>query len=375
VTWSKAAQDYRLCGPCLERQRVEKADGPTAGEGETCYICEGLMDRVNSTAEEAARCVKRYEFRSFSVGVSMPEGVQEREDEFRANLKLKGRETIRSQAARLIAAGVASRVRRKVDRARPDLTVVADMASGRIAVSSRPLFFYGRYSKPPGVSQKQGLCRECVGRGCEKCRMTGFEPGPSVEEQLRKRLTRACESERMKFTWLGSEDRESRVYPPGRPFVVELKNPVTRKVPRKFRMRTGGGLVEVTRGRILPSKPFGLPSFRFRTLISATSAKAVDTEDLSEIRRRFRRATVRFERPHERPVLKMVYLARARKRGRKLMIEAVLDGGLPVKRFVSGELVSPSVSEVLKTEVRCRTFDIREVKETGEFGFAKVTRV
>jgi tRNA U54 and U55 pseudouridine synthase Pus10 len=85
--------------------------------------------------------------------------------------------------------------------------------------------------------------------------------------------------------------------------------------------------------------------------------------------------TVRFERPHERPTSKTVYSARATKHGRTLTIEAVLDGGLPVKRFVSGELVSPSVSEVLKTEVRCRTFDICEVKETGEFGFAKVTRV
>ena len=54
------------------------------------------------------------------------------------------------------------------------------------------------------------------------------------------------------------------------------------------------------------------------------------------------------------------------------MIDAELDGGLPVKRFVSGELVSPSVSEVLKTEVRCSRFDIREVKETGEFEFAEI---
>jgi len=57
------------------------------------------------------------------------------------------------------------------------------------------------------------------------------------------------------------------------------------------------------------------------------------------------------------------------------MIDAELDGGLPVKRFVSGELVSPSVSEVLKTEVRCRKFDIREVKETGKLEFGKVTRL
>ena len=71
----------------------------------------------------------------------------------------------------------------------------------------------------------------------------------------------------------------------------------------------------------------------------------------------------------------MVYRASATLKGRTLTIDAELDGGLPVKRFVSGELVSPSISEVLKTEVRCRRFDICEVKETGRFEFAEIARV
>jgi tRNA pseudouridine synthase 10 len=333
------------------------------------------MDGIGAAADEVARRVKRYQFASFSVGVSMPEGVQEREDELRADLKLKGRETIRTQAARLIAEGVASRTRKRIDRMSPDLTVVADLAGGGVDIHSRPMFYYARYTKPPGISQKRGLCRECGGRGCEKCKATGYEQGPSVEEQLRKKLAEACGSDRMKFTWIGSEDRESRVCPPGRPFVVELKSPVTRRLPRSFRTRAKGGTISVTAGRMLQSRPTSLPAFRFRTLIRATAARKVGGDELAEVGRRLRRATVRFERPHERPTTKMVYLARARGRGRNITIEAVLDGGLPVKRFVSGELVSPSVSEVLKTEVRCRTFDICEVRETGEFGFAKVTRV
>ena len=45
-----------------------------------------------------------------------------------------------------------------------------------------------------------------------------------------------------------------------------------------------------------------------------------------------------------------------------------------MKRFVNGELVSPSVSEVLKTEVGCRSFDICRVREIGAFEFAEITR-
>ncbi len=371
---TRAVQQYRLCALCAERQGEEARDSvKIAGTG--CYICGGMMDRVPLAIRAVVRSIRRYHFRTFAVGVSMPEGVQEREDELRADLKLKGMDTARTQVARLIAGGVAPQLRKKVDRVRPDLMVVVDMAGGGVQATSRPLFYYGRYTKPPGVSQKREPCRECFGRGCKACRNTGFEDAPSVDGQLRKRFARECGSDRMKFTWLGSEDRESRVYPPGRPFVAEVKNPVRRALRRRFSMRTGGGTVAVSRGKLLPSRPISLPSFRFRTAIVAVSSAPVREEDLREVGRRFRRTEVRFDRPYERPTTKTVYRAAARKRGKTLTIDAVLDGGLPVKRFVSGELVSPSVSEVLKTEVRCRTFDIREVKETGAFGFAKVTRL
>ncbi len=369
----RTVQEYRLCQRCAERQGG-LAGLPAPVAGAECFICGGLMDKVASAARAAARAVRRYQFDSFAVGISLPEGIQELEDELRANLKVKGEETIKTQAARLIGEEIATKLGKRVDKGRPDLTAVVDIATGGVSITSRPLFLYGRYTKPPGISQRREFCRHCSGRGCEKCRMTGFDRGPSVEEGLRARLAKACGSDRMKFTWIGSEDKDSRVYPPGRPFVVEVKSPVKRDPPRKFVVRSRKGLVSVSRGRVMPSRPTSLPSFRFRTEITARTAKRVADDDLSEVRRRFRRALVRFERPNERPTSKMVYRAQARKRGTAIVIDAVLDGGLPVKRFVSGELVSPSVSEVLKTEVRCRKFDIREVKETGEFGFAKITR-
>jgi tRNA pseudouridine synthase 10 len=372
VTPTRKEQDYRLCSLCAQR---EGAGQSAIGLASECYICQGLTDGLERATREAIRCTRRYEFDTFSVGISLPDGVQEREDEFRANLKLMGKETIRAQAARIIAGGVASTLKRKVDRIRPDVSVVVDLARSEVAVSSRPLFFYGRYTKPPGVAQKREPCRECSGRGCQKCGMTGFGKGPSVEEQLRKRFAKTCGSDKIRVTWIGSEDRESRVYPPGRPFVLELKNPVKREVPKRFTTRVKGGVVSVSRGRMLPSRPTRLPPFRFRTLITAVTSKTVEEEALTELKRYFRRTQVRFERPHENPTTKTVYFVRGWKDGRTLTLEAMIDGGLPVKRFVSGELVSPSVSEVLKTEVRCRTFDIREVHETGELGFGKITRL
>ena len=370
---STAAHAYRLCGYCVQRQG---GSGPLeVVEGSSCFVCEGLMERVPAMAEAAARKVRRYQFKTFAVGVSLPEGIQDREDELRSDLRLKGNETIKTQTARLIAAHVSGKLRKRIDRLRPDLTLLVNAGTGGVAASSRPVFFYGRYTKPRGVSQKRELCPSCSGIGCSKCGKTGFERKPSVEELLRRKLSGLSGSDKMTFTWLGSEDRESRVFPPGRPFVVEVKNPVKRVFLRTFAAKYRGGQVSVSAGKVLPAKPVRLPTFRFRTEILATASSKVSVEALAGLRSAFRRTTVRFERPHDRPAWKTVYRADATIRGRTLVIQAELDGGLPVKRFVSGELVSPSVSEVLKTEVRCRRFDICGVTETGKFEIGEVARI
>jgi tRNA pseudouridine synthase 10 len=366
-------QAYRLCQLCSERQGGEALGFYIVSVNE-CFICAGMMGMVSRMARAAARTARRYQFQTFSVGVSVPEGVQEREDELRSNLKLKGNETIKTQAARLVAGEVSQVLGRTMDRQRPDLSLLVDFGVGEASATSRPVFYYGRYTKPAGVSQRRELCNDCGGGGCKKCRNTGFELGPSVEGLLRRKLAGFSGSEKMTFSWLGSEDRDSKVCSPGRPFVADVKSPRKRKFPRTFGARFRGGTVSVSSGKILPSKPLRLPSFRFATKIRGTAASKVSAESLAELKTRFRRTEVRFERPHNRPTMKTVYRASATARGRTLFVDAELDGGLPVKRFVSGELVSPSVSEVLKTEVVCRSFDICRVRETGKFEFAEITR-
>ena len=366
-----AVQTYKLCRRCAERQGGPVFEIVPGGE---CTVCAGLMDRVDEMAALAAKSARRFEFKTFGIGVSVPGGVQEREDEMRSNLRLKGRETVKAQAGRMIAAQVAHELGKSMDRGRPDLTVLADFGSGEVFATSRPVYYYGRYAKPGRIPQRRALCEACRGGGCEKCKGTGFERKPSVEALLRMKLAGFSGSEKMTFTWLGSEDRESRVLPPGRPFVAEVKSPRKRKLPTKFGVRFRGGIVSVSKGRVLPSKPLRLPGFRFRTKIVAVARTRVPQEAAAALRARFKNAPVRFERPHARPTVKTVHRVSATMKGRTLFIDAELDGGLPVKRFVSGELVSPSVSEVLKTEVSCRSFDICGVSEKGRFGFAEITR-
>ena len=371
---AEAVQRYRLCQRCLERQEGNQSDFVAVGFDE-CFICGGLMGRVDELVRKVAAEAAAYEFRTFGIGLSMPEGMQEREDEVRSTLKLKGRQTIKTELSKAIAAGVERELRKGQDKMSPDLTATVDVAKSRVAIRSRPLFFYGRYTKPRGVAQRRARCAKCFGKGCDACRMTGFKRSASVELAVGRRLTAESGSEDCKFSWIGSEDEDSRVAAPGRPFVAELKNPRSRRLPKSFLVKAGRHAVKVSRGRMLPSRPVTLPRFRFRTLIVAKSSTRVAVPALKELTRTLRNAEVVFNRPNERPVSRRVYRVVAKARGRDVTIDAELDGGLPVKRFVSGELVSPSVSEVLKTEVRCRTFDICGVRETGKFGFGEVSRI
>lgn len=365
---ARAYQRYHLCAGCLEREGGQKTFD--LAQDNQCFICNGLVSSLSGFAEKAAKAMRKYEFKTFSMGVILPEGVQEREDELRSETKIKGGETIKVQVSKFLTSATSALTRKTVDKSRPDLLAVVDFGRSAVSVTTKPLYFFARYAKPPGVGQRRLRCRECRGRGCPACSMTGFDRVPSVEEAVARRLAKDSRAVDVRFMWIGSEDASSRVYPPGRPFVAEIKSPGVRRIPRRFVLRGRKWQVSVTTGRVLPSKPTRLPSFRFRTLIAARAKDRVSREELGELKKAFRKTSVRFDRPGNRPVLKMVYSATAIAKGRDITLDAQLDGGLPVKRFVSGELVTPSVSEVLKTEVECRRFDICNVKLTGEFGFA-----
>ncbi len=371
---AEAVQRYLLCEKCLGRQGGNPSDFLTVGFDD-CSICGGLMGRVDMLVGRVVEEASGYEFKTFGLGLSMPEGVQEREDEIRSSLRLKGRETIKTELAKIVSAGVERDLGKRQDKVRPDLMATVDVGNSRVAIHSKSLFFYGRYTKPRGIAQRKERCSRCSGRGCGVCKMTGFRRSASVELGVGRRLVAETGADAAKFAWVGSEDKGSRVASPGRPFVTELKNPRRRRLPKAFRIKAGRRVVKVSHGRLLPSQPIALPRFRFRTLIKAESTVKVAAPELKRLTSAFRNVEVVFNRPNERPVTRNVYRVVARARGRSIVIDAELDGGLPVKRFVSGELVSPSVSEVLKTEVRCRTFDICGVRETGKFGYGEISRI
>ena len=353
-------QEFQLCRSCRDRQgaglEISLAETP-----ERCFICAGLSEGLAGIAGKTVSVLRGYEFKTFSVGLVLPTGVQEREDTLRSELKARGRETIKSEIAGRLSKGIARELRgKKVDRLNPDATVLADLGSGVVSVSTKPLYLYCRYTKPRGVAQRRLFCEECAGRGCDKCKGTGYSNAPSVEGLVARRLGKALGSKRFKFTWFGSEDADSIVFPPGRPMAVESKNPRRRHAPRSLRLRTGKGGMEVSGIRPVGRK-FEHPAFTFMTRASIVAERRVAPEDLRALQRGMRNALVQYRNNKGRMVDKRIYFVKATARGKRITAEIKLDGGLPVKRLVSGEAVSPSLSESMKMPLRCERFDIVRV--------------
>lgn len=362
-----AARRFSLCIQCASRQTEADEFDPT--DAAHCFICRGLTKRASLIGPKVLRQATKYDFRTFSVGIIISPEVQEREDQVRSELQMRGGQTIKSQLSREIASFISKRTKRRVDRLHPDLTVLVDLRSGSVSMVAKSLFVYGRYSKPRGVSQRRELCERCGGRGCDDCK-DGYSKSPSMEEVLGRRLVRILHSTAVKFTWLGSEDRESLVRAPGRPFIAEVKNPRRRLIPSAMHLATGMGLSRVAGLKPLKGRPESIPSFVFKTeaLVEPLEAFPADLRAAS----RMGGELVEYRNNKGKKVLKKVYSVRVKKRGKLLVAEMKIDGGLPVKRLVSGESTSPSLSEVLKTPLKCQRFDILRVWESRGLKFGKI---
>ncbi len=355
--------DFRLCRFCKERQGSEGRAIALAEDDSGCYICRGASGELEGISEKMLSQLKRYDFRTFSVGLVLPSGMQEREDTLRSVMKIRGRETVKSELSNRLGREVVKRAPgKKVDRLHPDLTALVDMNEESISVSvtSKPLFLYGKYTKPRGVAQRRLFCKDCNGRGCESCAGTGYSTSPSVEGLVSKKLGELLGSKRFKFTWFGSEDTDSMVFPPGRPFVIESKSPRSRHPPKALRLRSGkGGLV--VSGLHVVTKKFEHPSFTFVTRVVVVAERKISAQDVRKLQKDMRNALVQYRNNKGRLVDKRIYFVKASARGKKMTAEIKLDGGLPVKRLVSGEAVSPSFSESMGMPLRCDRFDILRV--------------
>lgn len=142
-------------------------------------------------------------------------------------------------------------------------------------------------------------------------------------------------------------------------------------IPARMVMRTGKGLLKLTGMKKLRGKPTSIPSFAFSTRAFLEAEGPIGSA-VSELKS-MKNVLVDYRNNKGKNVEKRVHWVKVLTlRGKKLTVDIKLDGGLPVKRLVNGDSVSPSLSEVLKTPLKCQRFDILKVWESRGFEFGKV---
>jgi tRNA pseudouridine synthase 10 len=132
---------------------------------------------------------------------------------------------------REVGKAVARKSGKTPDPKQPEIVVILNLAEEIAEVQINPLFFYGRYRKlERGIPQTHWHCRACQGEGCEKCDFTGKQYQDSVEELIGRPAIALFQAENAILHGAGREDIDALMLGSGRPFILEIKNPMKRTI-------------------------------------------------------------------------------------------------------------------------------------------------
>ncbi|MFZ3058546.1 MAG: tRNA pseudouridine(54/55) synthase Pus10 [Candidatus Methanoperedens sp.] len=196
-----------------------------------CWVCNNLFTQVDSWAEKAVRALSDYEYDNFLVGTKVTGLLAENEEIIWAESGTTFAEPLKTELNREVGKRVEKITGKKANLKKPQIVALLDLENDSVDVEINSLYIYGRYRKlVRGIPQTRWPCRECGGKGCERCDNTGKMYQESVDELIKQHLMAAAQSEDTAFHGAGREDIDALMLGDGRPFVVEAKKPHVRKI-------------------------------------------------------------------------------------------------------------------------------------------------
>ncbi|MBI3847372.1 MAG: tRNA pseudouridine(54/55) synthase Pus10 [Planctomycetes bacterium] len=329
-----------------------------------------LVAGVDDLVDVIVRATARHEFTTYLIGSRLPSSLEPE----------AARET-----KRLLHADISSALDRKwfgrrVDFDDPEIRILVDVTHREATVWSAPAWLVGRYRKfDRELPQSRWPCRRCRGSGCERCLGTGKTYVESVEEAIGGTALLACEGVATRFHAVGREDVDARMLGTGRPFVLEIVEPLRRAADLDPIQRV---VTETWAGRV------GVSGLRWGSAHDAEAVKAREceksyrvviaaprplcSEDAARIAD-LTSAELKQETPnrvlHRRGDVRRrrrVFRAEARSiRGGLIEARFRVQSGTYVKELVSGDSgrTTPSVSALLGTACRVLLLDVVAVHD------------
>lgn len=370
-------KEYDLCNNCLGRFFAPKL-GLTSNkrfgnkirsileeeQSGTCYICKNMMSKLDVHLTKMLEKAMDYEFSSFLVGAILQPSVQDRDDLIRSKFKLRGTNSIKTDVTREIGKRFGRKTKTQVNYQNPDIVFTIDFKKEESEIKSKPLFFSGRYTKNiRGIPQKQKPCKYCGGKGCQACKYHGISEFESVEGKIARFLHEKFNAYQAKITWVGSEDETSLVLGKGRPFFVKLTNPRKRTV--MLQKKIPRGEITIHNLKIISKIPTKIIRFKSKIEMEILAENEIKEPQLKRLRKLEKMPISIYDNSGKMTQKRIYKIQYKVKSDNSFSLVMKADSGVPLKRFVDGREVSPSLSSILQNPCKCKSFDFYEIVLTN----------
>ncbi len=362
---------YELCDNCLGRlfsKQLHLSSNKLLGKKlkknlnstQKCYICKNLFDNLNHFLKLMLDVSSNYSFSSFSVGAMIKPSVIDRDDYIRSKYKLKGIDSVKTDVSKELRKSFSRKTKKIVDLLDPNVTFTINLKDESCTLRSKSISFSGRYVKTiRGIPQKQKSCENCSGKGCRICNFHGISEFDSIEGMLSQFFFEKFGGTTAKFTWIGGEDKSSLVLGTGRPFFVKIQNPLKRNLKLTSATFDFLKIIHLKIVKESPKKPL---KFNSSLEVKISTEDEIDSKNLKKLKNLPKHPIVVYEKSGKRSEKKVFSVKYKKNSSNTFTLFIKAEGGLPVKRFVNGDDVSPGISQILNTSCMCQEFDFLDIE-------------
>jgi len=334
---------------------------PAFKEPERCELCGNIFKKTEYLARLCYERAQKLgiEFESFLVGSRFPKEIMDKEKQLWEEFGLKFAEPINREFNREMGKFLEVLFQKPVDKESPDVTFIIDPCCERIELQIKPLYIYGRYRK--------------LVRGIPQTPLKGFKE--SVASIICRPFSKVTRGKCI-FHGTGREDVDVRMLGNGRPFVVEIKKPMKRKIDlEKIAQEINQSkMVEVLNLRFISREEMervltSNHKKEYEALVYVE--EGITKEDVKSLMEKLQNCTV-YQRTPRRVLKRRADIVRVRKvydvnaeiiDDKHFKLRLITDGGLYIKELISGDngRTTPSVSEILGKKAWCEKLDVLNI--------------
>ncbi len=344
---------------------------------EKCWVCNNLFKNLDFWAEKAIQVLSDYEYDNFLVGTRVTGLLAENEEILWSESRTTFAEPLKTELNREVGKRIEKLTGKKANLKKPQIVAILDLENDRVELEVNSVYIYGRYRKLiRGIPQTRWPCRECSGKGCERCNYTGKMYQESVDELIKPNVMAFAECKDTAFHGAGREDIDALMLGEGRPFVVEAIKPHKRKIDldalEKEINLNAKGKIEVSELKFVESESVEqLKSTKFEKVYRVKIQHNTTEEKLKSSLGILSGAFIRQKTP-TRVLHRRADLERLRKvhsmelesfDSNTAIIVINCEGGLYVKELVSGDngRTAPSLASLTGSEAKVIELEVIKV--------------